>query len=139
MSQSETPTQRLHRMRAASRHYVGEIDFTSMTPTHTVRETMVRRVFRCDIDRHLDEVRIDVLGEGFLYRQVRNMVGTLIEIGRGYWEPDYLQQILAKLEAYFGRPYPYRKLDTLVIPTTQGFGAMEHPGLITFASRLARQ
>ena len=86
----------LDRMRAASRHYVGGIDFTSMTPTHTVRETMVRRVFRCDIDRHLDEVRIDVLGEGFLYRQVRNMVGTLIEIGRGYWEPDYLQKILAK-------------------------------------------
>ena len=45
-------------------------------------------------------------------------------------------EILAELERYFGRPYPYRKLDTLVIPTTQGFGAMEHPGLITFASRL---
>ncbi len=46
-------------------------------------------------------------------------------------------EILAKLEDYFGRPYPYRKLDTLIIPTTQGFGAMEHPGLVTFASRLA--
>ena len=45
-------------------------------------------------------------------------------------------EILERLEDYFGIPYPYRKLDTLVIPSTQGFGAMEHPGLITFASSL---
>jgi alanyl aminopeptidase len=60
--------------------------------------------------------------------------------GRGAearYAAEVTPEILALLEAYFGRPYPYRKLDTLIIPTTQGFGAMEHPGLVTFASRLA--
>ncbi|QTN29111.1 ERAP1-like C-terminal domain-containing protein [Rhodoferax sp. AJA081-3] len=42
--------------------------------------------------------------------------------------------ILAKLEAYFGMPYPYEKLDTLVLPLAMGFSAMEHPGLVTFVS-----
>ncbi|MDN3578869.1 M1 family metallopeptidase [Chitinimonas viridis] len=44
--------------------------------------------------------------------------------------------IVAKLEAYFGMPYPYEKLDSLVLPLTEGFGAMENAGLITYQSGL---
>ena len=40
------------------------------------------RCFRCDVERHLDEIRIDVEGGGFLYKQVRNMLGTLMNVGR---------------------------------------------------------
>lgn len=39
-------------------------------------------------------------------------------------------------EEWFGIPYPYGKLDMLTIPITVGFGAMENPGLITFAETL---
>ncbi len=39
-------------------------------------------------------------------------------------------KILEALEAYFGTPYPYDKLDELAFPTV--FSAMEHPGLVTF-------
>ena len=42
--------------------------------------------------------------------------------------------ILEALEGYFGIPYPYEKLDELVIPQTVGFGAMENAGLVTYAS-----
>jgi alanyl aminopeptidase len=44
--------------------------------------------------------------------------------------------IVDKLEAYFGMPYPYGKLDMMALPITLGFGAMENPGLVTFASAL---
>jgi len=40
--------------------------------------------------------------------------------------------ILARLEEYFGRPYPYTKLDSLAVPVTVGFSAMENAGLITY-------
>jgi alanyl aminopeptidase len=43
--------------------------------------------------------------------------------------------IIEALEAYFGTPYPFPKLDNLSIPETVGFGAMENPGLITYADR----
>ncbi len=82
------------RMRDGARHLVGTMNFTSMAPKGTVRESMVRRVIRCEIERHLDEVRIDVEGEGFLHNQVRNMAGTLIEVGRGLWEPDRVARII---------------------------------------------
>src|SRR5450432_2402368 len=43
-------------------------------------------------------------------------------------------EILETLEAYFGVPYPYEKLDMLTIPLTVHFGAMENAGLVTVAS-----
>ncbi len=43
-------------------------------------------------------------------------------------------EILETLEAYFGVPYPYEKLDMLAIPLTVHFGAMENAGLVTVAS-----
>ncbi|MGD2109672.1 MAG: tRNA pseudouridine(38-40) synthase TruA [Phycisphaerae bacterium] len=85
----------VERMQAGARHFVGEKDFTAMTATGTVRESMVRTVFRCDVERHLDEIRIDVEGTGFLYKQVRNMVGALLNVGRGLWEPDRVAEALA--------------------------------------------
>ena len=45
-------------------------------------------------------------------------------------------EILEKLEAYFGIPYPYEKLDQLAIPQTVTFGAMENAGLITWSERI---
>jgi cytosol alanyl aminopeptidase len=43
-------------------------------------------------------------------------------------------ELLETLEAYFARPYPYEKLDLLVIPLTVHFSAMENAGLVTFSS-----
>ena len=43
--------------------------------------------------------------------------------------------LLGALEAYFGRPYPYEKLDFIAIPEYWP-GAMEHPGAITYAAEL---
>jgi tRNA U38,U39,U40 pseudouridine synthase TruA len=39
-------------------------------------------------------VTIQVTGDSFLYRQVRNMVGCLVEVGRGKLHPHYVQDIL---------------------------------------------
>lgn len=84
----------LDRMREGARYFVGEMDFSAMAAKGCERETMVRTVLRCDVHRRLDEIRVDVEGKGFLYNQVRNMVGTLIEVGRGRWEPEHIQTIL---------------------------------------------
>jgi len=85
----------LDRMREGARHFIGTKDFSAMAGAGCQRTTMVRSVLRCDVHRRLDEVRIDVLGTGFLYRQVRNMVGTLVNVGCGLWEPDRVRDILA--------------------------------------------
>ncbi|HUQ28935.1 MAG TPA: M1 family metallopeptidase [Usitatibacter sp.] len=59
--------------------------------------------------------------------------------GRGA-EARYVREstprILELVEKYFGRPYPFDKLDSLVIPQAVGFGAMENVGLITYSADL---
>lgn len=85
----------VERMRAAAHHFLGEHDFTAMTPLGAVRENMVRRVFRCEVNRAGEEIHMDVEGDGFLYHQVRNMAGTLIDVGRGRWAPEQVASILS--------------------------------------------
>ena len=83
------------RMRAAAQHLVGEHDFMALATTGRNYQTTIRRIFRIEVHRRYNEIFVDVEGSGFLYNQVRNIVGTLIEIGRGHWEPDIMPDILA--------------------------------------------
>jgi tRNA pseudouridine38-40 synthase len=101
----------VERMRQAARHLVGTMDFSAMASKGSERETMVRTVFRCEVERRYREVQVSVEGGGFLYNQVRNMVGTLIEVGRGHWEPDRLAEIMANRDrANAGPTAPARGL-----------------------------
>jgi len=89
----------VERMREGARHFIGEKDFAAMAGKGgNVRETTVRTVLRCGVERHRDEIRIDVEGTGFLYKQVRTMVGTLINVGRGQWAPQRVAEVLAGAE-----------------------------------------
>jgi alanyl aminopeptidase len=69
----------------------------------------------------------------------RNKVPTRIITPKGRaaeaaYAAKVTPEILARLEDYFGTPYPYEKLDTIAVPLFNG--AMEHPGLITFNSEM---
>jgi tRNA pseudouridine38-40 synthase len=78
----------------AAKMLVGKKDFKSFAAAADTRETSVRTIFRCDVTRQDEQVYIDVEGDGFLYNMVRNIVGTLVEVGRGRWKPEKINQIL---------------------------------------------
>ncbi|NEX61714.1 M1 family metallopeptidase [Noviherbaspirillum galbum] len=71
--------------------------------------------------------------------QKRVPLRYIVPKGRGA-EAAYAAKITPRLvellEDYFGQPYPYPKLDSMAIPITVNFGAMENPGLITYRSSL---
>jgi tRNA pseudouridine38-40 synthase len=83
------------RMQQAAAAMVGTHDFTSFATQGSPRATMVRTVWRVDIRQRGAEVQIDVRGDGFLYNQIRIMVGVLYEVGRGHWEPERVPAIIA--------------------------------------------
>jgi tRNA pseudouridine38-40 synthase len=59
-------------------------------------KTSTRRLTRFEISgRAGGEIGLEVEGEGFLRHMVRNLAGTLIEIGRGRWAPGRAAEILA--------------------------------------------
>jgi len=81
-------------MDEAAKMLVGKKDFKSFASAADQRNSSVRTIFRCDATAQNDWVYIDVQGDGFLYNMVRNIVGTLVEIGRGRWQPEKIQEII---------------------------------------------
>jgi len=71
------------RMAAAARLFPGEHDFAGYAKTGSGVSNTVRRIFRCDLRRQGAQVYLTVEGNGFLHHMVRNMAGTLLEVGRG--------------------------------------------------------
>ncbi len=85
------------RMNEAARRLLGEHDFASFTRVNHNRESTVRTIHDCLVtaDRRRRRLHIDVAGDGFLYNMIRIIAGTLLEIGRGRFEPDAMDGILA--------------------------------------------
>ena len=74
----------------------GEKDFRSFaSSTKVAPNSTVRTVFSSVLHRKGDYLVYRVRGSGFLYRMVRNLVGTLLEIGRGNLRPSDIDRILA--------------------------------------------
>lgn len=84
----------LGRLRAAAADLVGTHDFAGFAGAGCPRVHTVRTILRFEVRRRGRQILFDVAGTGFLYHQVRNMVGTLIEIGRGHWPVARIREIL---------------------------------------------
>jgi len=64
----------------------GEHDFTSFAAaddTDTLGRSKVREIFSSDVSREADRLIYRVRGSGFLKHMVRNIVGVLLEAGKG--------------------------------------------------------
>jgi tRNA pseudouridine38-40 synthase len=83
------------RMADAAARLVGRHDFSAFRNAGSVPGSAVRCVDRLDIERLDDYISIETGGDGFLYRMVRNLVGTLILAGRGRLSPEEVGGILA--------------------------------------------
>lgn len=81
-------------MAQAAKLLVGEKDFKSFASAADKRESSVRTIFRCDVTAENDWIYVDVEGKSFLYNMVRNMVGTLVDVGIGRWKPEKMSEIL---------------------------------------------
>ena len=47
-----------------------------------------------DILTNGNDITIRITGNGFLYNMVRIIVGTLIRVGRGFYDPEKVKEIL---------------------------------------------
>jgi tRNA pseudouridine38-40 synthase len=81
-------------MRRASRHLLGCHDFASFQASSCGAETSIRTVFALHIQERKPFVRIFIRGNAYLYKMVRNIVGTLVEVGFGKRTPGDMQRIL---------------------------------------------
>ncbi|WP_166823598.1 tRNA pseudouridine(38-40) synthase TruA [Thalassoroseus pseudoceratinae] len=105
----------LDHMRAASQHLIGTHDFRCFESHWPNKATSVRTIFEAKwgrsttwsmwepaavgSDGESDDqsgsfLWFEVVADGFLYNMVRAIVGTLVKVGRGRWEPDRVRTII---------------------------------------------
>ncbi len=84
----------VEKMKQAAAWLVGEHDFKSFCSIRTQIEDTVRRIYSLDIEKHGDRIDIRICGNGFLYNMVRIIVGSLVKVGCGFWEPDMIKTVL---------------------------------------------
>ncbi|KAK8914084.1 hypothetical protein KSP39_PZI023886 [Platanthera zijinensis] len=84
-------------MREAASYFVGRHDFSSFANSscNDGIPNPVKEIFRLHVEEMHHVLQVEVEGTGFLYRQVRNMVALLIEIGREAQPPHAVPDILA--------------------------------------------
>lgn len=86
-------------MQAAGQILVGKHDFASFQSTGSPRDSTVRTITAVNIGQGgTDEparVWIEVEGDGFLYNMVRNIVGTLIDVGAGRRPVEWVSEVVA--------------------------------------------
>ena len=82
-------------MAAGAAHLLGRHDFTSFRASACQANSPLRTLDRLDVRREGEVLRIVAEARSFLHHQVRNMVGSLAQVGSGRWTPARMGQVLA--------------------------------------------
>ena len=81
-------------MHAAAQILVGRHDFTSFRASLCQAKSPLKTLDLLDVARDGDEIRVTARARSFLHHQVRNMVGTLVQVGEGRWRAEDVRRAL---------------------------------------------
>ena len=81
-------------MHEAAQSLIGEHDFTSFRAAGCQSQHARRCIHTISVTRQGDEVVMDVVANAFLYHMVRNIVGSLILVGRGERAKEWVGEVL---------------------------------------------
>ena len=82
-------------MHAAAQHFLGEKDFTSFRAAGCQSKTAMRNVMHANVYRRGGFLIFDVKANAFLQHMVRNMMGSLLQVGRGSEGPAWIAELLS--------------------------------------------
>ena len=72
-------------MHAAARILIGRRDFSTFRDSQCQANSPIRTLDQLDVRREGDDILFETSARSFLHRQVRSMVGSLVEVGVGRW------------------------------------------------------
>ncbi len=83
-----------HRMQEAAQLLVGKHDFSSFRAQNCQSHSPVRTMTQVNVSRINEFVMLDITGNAFLHHMVRNIMGSLLLIGKGEKPVSWMQQLL---------------------------------------------
>ncbi len=81
-------------IKKASLYFIGEHDFKSFANESDNKKNTIRTIFKIVVEKDENGFYIEFTGNGFLYKMIRNIVGTLLEIGNKKISLDQIEKIL---------------------------------------------
>ena len=90
---------------------LGRHNFKAFQASDKRERPSIRTIKKLEIKKRKNSIDIDIIADGFLYNMVRNIVGTLVDIGRGRFPEGSMKRILkSKDRALAGETAPARGL-----------------------------
>jgi len=83
------------RFEHAARHLIGAFDYIAFCGVQPERGGTVRTIRSVTLEGDEELLRVRIVGDGFLHRMVRVIVGTLVEIATGRRDVDDIPRIIA--------------------------------------------
>lgn len=84
----------VEKMRQGAKYLLGNHDFSSFRGSGCQALSPIKTLDKLDIEKVGDEIIFTVEARSFIYHQVRNMVGTLMQVGNGDLAPEDIKRIL---------------------------------------------
>jgi len=91
-------------MQDAARLLLGERDFSAFRSAECQANSPVRELRRLEIRKSGDYVIFELAANGFLHHMVRNIVGSLVYVGKGRHSPEWLGEVMASGERRLAAP-----------------------------------
>ncbi len=85
-------------------YLIGKHDFTSFRAMQCQSSSPIKTISNIEIIRNGDNIEIYISAISFLHHMVRNIVGNLLEVGRGNWPPEKIKEILDLRDRNAGAP-----------------------------------
>lgn len=82
-------------MQAAAQMWLGEHDFSAFRAAECQAKSPIKTLYRADVRRQGDWLVFDFHANAFLHHMVRNLVGTLVYVGKGVHPPSWAAEVLA--------------------------------------------
>jgi tRNA pseudouridine38-40 synthase len=82
------------KMHQGGQYLLGENDFSSFRAAHCQSRSPWRNIHHLSVSRHGCYVIIDIKANAFVHHMVRNIAGSLIEVGRLEREPEWMDWLL---------------------------------------------
>lgn len=91
-------------MRAASRWLVGEHDFSAFRSAECQAKSAVRQLYKLEITRQGSLLIFELYANAFLQHMVRNIVGSLVYVGKGRYPVEWMRMVLDKRDRALAAP-----------------------------------
>jgi len=94
----------IEQMRKATHYLLGEHDFSSFRAAECQAKSPIKNLLKLDITQQGEMFIFELRAGAFLHHMVRNVVGSLVYVGKGKYPPEWLKEVLESRNRKYAAP-----------------------------------